>query len=39
LLQDLTSSRRRLETSLGSLETPPAPQYSQRVPTGSPAGS
>jgi VWFA-related protein len=36
LLQDLTSSRRRLETSLRSLETPPAPQSLQRFPTGSP---
>jgi len=36
LLQDLTSSRKRLESALGSLETPQAPRSSQRIPTGSP---
>jgi len=36
LLQDLTSSRQRLESALGSLEAPQAPQASQRTGSGSP---
>ena len=36
LLQDLTSSRQRLESALGSLETPPLPQAPQRTGGGSP---